>query len=73
MITSILGIRAMYKILHVEKGWIVCDGPTKLISFNRKSIAVRTVRNAQKLLQTKEAAQRKTAEPVLMDKLSIAS
>jgi hypothetical protein len=39
----------MYTIIHVEKGWIVCDGQTKLIRFNRKSVAVRTAHNAEKL------------------------
>jgi hypothetical protein len=56
-----LGIRAMYTIIHVKKGWIVCDGQTKLIKFNRKSVALRTAHNAEKLLRTNEAAERKKA------------
>ena len=49
----------MYTIIHVKKGWIVCDGQTKLIEFNRKSVALRTAHNAEKLLRTNEAAERK--------------
>lgn len=47
----------MYTIIHVEKGWIVCDGQTKLIRFNRKSVAVRTAHNAGKLLRANEVAE----------------
>ena len=47
----------MYTIIHVEKGWIVCDGQTKLIRFNRKSVAVRTAHNAEKLLSANEVAE----------------
>jgi len=47
----------MYTIIHVKKGWIVCDGQTKLIKFNRKSVALRTAHNAEKLLRTNEAAE----------------
>ena len=47
----------MYTIIHVEKGWIVCDGQTKLIRFNRKSAAVRTAHNAEKLLSANEVAE----------------
>jgi hypothetical protein len=61
MIASNLGIRAMYTIIHVKKGWIVCDGQTKLIKFDRKSVALRTAHNAEKLLRTNEAAERKKA------------
>jgi hypothetical protein len=51
----------MYTIIPVKKGWIVCDGQTKLIKFNRKSVALRTAHNAEKLLRTNEAAGRKKA------------
>jgi hypothetical protein len=63
----------MYTIIHVEKGWIVCDGQTKLIRFNRKSVAVRTAHNAEKLLRTNEAAEHKTAKPIPASKFAIAS
>jgi hypothetical protein len=62
----------MYTIIHVEKGWIVCDGQTKLIRFNRKSVALRTAHNAEKLLRTNEVAQQKTAKPIPAGKLAIA-
>jgi hypothetical protein len=72
MIAQILGIGAMYTIIHFEKAWIVCDGKTELIRFNRKSEAVRTAQNAEKLLRTNEAAE-KTAKPIPAGKLAIAS
>ena len=62
----------MYTIITVEKGWIVCDGQSKLIRFNRKSVAVRTAHNAEKLLRTNEAAERKKAKPISAGKLAIA-
>jgi hypothetical protein len=61
----------MYTIIHVKKGWIVCDGQTKLIKFNRKSVALRTAHNAEKLLRTNEAAERKTANRFSTGKLAI--
>jgi hypothetical protein len=61
----------MYTIIHVEKGWIVCDGQTKLIEFNRKSVALRTAHNAEKLLRTNEA-ERKKAKRISAGKLAIA-
>jgi len=48
-----------HNALLTQKGWIVCDGQTKLIEFNRKSVALRTAHNAEKLLRTNEAAERK--------------
>lgn len=63
----------MYTIIHVKKGWIVCDGQTKLIRFNRKSAAVRTAHIAEKLLRANEAAEQKTAKLVRAGKLAIAS
>jgi len=72
MIAQILGIRAMYTIIHVKKSWIVCDGQTKLIEFNRKSVALRTAHSAEKLLRTNEAAKRKKAAPSSAGKLAIA-
>ena len=62
----------MYTIIHVEKGWIVSDGRTNLIRFNRKSVALRTAHNAEKLLRTNEAAEHKTAKPIPAGKLAIA-
>ena len=62
----------MYTIIHVKKSWIVCDGQTKLIEFNRKSVALRTAHSAEKLLRTNEAAERKKAAPISAGKLAIA-
>jgi hypothetical protein len=49
----------MYTIIHVKEDWIVCVGQTKLIKFNRKSVALRTAHSAEKLLRTNEAASKK--------------
>jgi hypothetical protein len=62
----------MYTIIHVEKGWIVSDGRTNLIRFNRRSVALRTAHNAEKLLRTNEAAEHKAAKPIPAGKLAIA-
>jgi hypothetical protein len=63
----------MYTIIHFGKGWVVCDGKTKLIRFNRKSVAVRTVHNAERLMRADEAAVHKTEKTIPADKLAIAS
>jgi hypothetical protein len=62
----------MYTIINVEKGWIVCDGQSELIRFNRKSVAVRTAHNAEKLLRKNDAAKQKT-KSVPAGKLALAS
>ena len=40
----------MYKIIHVDKSWIVCDGQAKLIAFERRSMARRAAHDADELL-----------------------
>jgi hypothetical protein len=55
-----------------RKSWIVCDGQTKLIRFNRKSVALRTAHNAEELLRTNEAAEHKTAKLIPAGKVAIA-
>ena len=51
----------MYTIIHVKKGWIVCDGQAKLIEFNRKSVALRTAHSAEKLCaRTKQQSVKKS-------------
>jgi hypothetical protein len=62
----------MYTIINVEKGWIVCDGQSELVRFNRKSVAVRTAHNAEKLLRKNDAAKHKT-KPIPVGKLALAS
>jgi hypothetical protein len=61
----------MYTIIHVKEDWIVCDGQTKLIKFNRKSVALRTAHSAEKLLRTNEAASKKV-KPISAGKAAIA-
>jgi hypothetical protein len=62
----------MYTIINVEKGWIVCDGLTKLIKFSRKSVAVRTAHDAEKLLSKNDAAKHKAPKPIAAGKLALA-
>ena len=52
----------MYKIIHVDKSWIVCDGPAKLLAFERRSLARRAAQDAEELLHD-EAAERRPIKP----------
>ncbi len=40
----------MYKIIHVDKGWIVCTAQGELFIFDRRWLAVKIVHDAKKLL-----------------------
>jgi hypothetical protein len=40
---------AGYRIIHIENKWIVCFEQTKLISFDRKSNALKTMQAAARL------------------------
>lgn len=62
----------MYTIIRVEKAWIVCDGQTKLVKFNRKSVALRTAHSAERLLRMNGAAVHKKARRIPAGKSSIA-
>ena len=42
---------AGYLIIHIENEWIVCFEKTKLISFNRKSNALKTMQAAARLIE----------------------
>ncbi len=53
----------MYKIIHVDKSWIVCDGRARLITFERRSLARRTAHDAEELLHGNEATERKPITP----------
>jgi hypothetical protein len=53
---------AMYKIIHVDKSWIVCNGKTKLIAFERRSLARRAAHEAEELLHD-EPVERKPIKP----------
>jgi hypothetical protein len=41
---------AGYRIIHIENKWIVCFEQTKLISFDRKSKALKTMQAAARLI-----------------------
>jgi hypothetical protein len=61
----------MYTIINIEKGWIVCHGQSELIRFSRKSVAVRTAHNAEKLMRKNDAEKHKT-KPISAGKLALA-
>jgi hypothetical protein len=46
-----MGSMAGYRIIHIENEWIVCFEKTKLISFNRKSNALKTMQAAARLIE----------------------
>ena len=54
----------MYKVIHVDKSWIVCDGQVGLIAFESRSIARRIAHDAEELLRTKKAAEHKLATTI---------
>jgi len=54
----------MYKVIHVDKSWIVCDGQIELIAFERRSIARRIAHDAEELLRMKETAEHKLATTI---------
>jgi hypothetical protein len=49
-----LWIMAMYTIIHADKSWIVCTSQGELVIFDRKSVALKTVRDAKELLRANE-------------------
>jgi hypothetical protein len=42
---------AGYQIIHFENQWIICFEQTKLISFDRKSNALKTMQAAARLIE----------------------
>jgi hypothetical protein len=44
----------IYKIIRVDKNWIVCDGQARLIAFERRSLARQTAHDAEELLRAIE-------------------
>ena len=42
---------AGYRIIHIENEWIVCFEQTKLISFDRKCKALKTMQTAGRLIE----------------------
>jgi hypothetical protein len=44
----------MYRIVQNEKQWVVCVGPARLLAFDRKDVAVRTVDDAEKLMRARQ-------------------
>jgi hypothetical protein len=46
-----MGSMAGYQIVHIKNKWIVCFEQTKLISFDRKSKALKTMQTAARLIE----------------------
>ena len=42
---------AGYHIIHIENKWMVCFEQTRLISFDRKSEALKTMHTAARLIE----------------------
>jgi hypothetical protein len=42
---------AGYQIIHIENKWIVCFEQTRLISFDRKWMALKTMHTAARLIE----------------------
>lgn len=49
----------MYRIIHVDQDWIVCEGKIGIIKFGRKSAALQAVHDAKELLYSNEPVERK--------------
>jgi hypothetical protein len=44
----------VYRIIHVDQDWIVCEGHIGIIKFDRKAAALRAVHDAKELLHSNE-------------------
>jgi hypothetical protein len=49
----------VYRIIHVEQDWIVCEGQVGIIKFDRKAAAMLAVHDAKELLHRIEPVESK--------------
>ena len=56
------GSMAGYQIIHIENKWIVCFGQTRLISFDRKWKALKTMNTAARLIETPNSRRAECAK-----------
>ena len=49
----------MYKIIHLDQDWIVCEGQIGIIKFDRKAAAMQAVHDAKELLHRNEPVESK--------------
>ena len=54
----------MYRIIHVDQNWIVCEGQIGIIKFDRKAAALRAVHDARELLNSDEPAESKPIKSI---------
>ena len=54
----------MYRIIHVDQDWIVCEGQIGIIKFDRKAAALRAVHDAKELLHSKEPLESKPIKSI---------
>ena len=54
----------MYRIIHVDQDWIVCEGQIGIIKFDRKAAAMRAVHDAKGLLHSHEPVERKPIKSI---------
>jgi hypothetical protein len=51
----------VYRIIHVDQDWIVCEGQIAIIKFDRKAAALQAVHDAKGLLHGNESVE---SEPI---------
>jgi hypothetical protein len=49
----------VYRIIHVDQDWIVCEGQIGIIKFDRKAAALQAVHDAKELLHSNEPVESK--------------
>jgi hypothetical protein len=49
----------VYRIIHVDQDWIVCEGQNGIIKFDRKAAALQAVHDAKELLHSNEPVESK--------------
>jgi hypothetical protein len=54
----------VYRIIHVDQDWIVCEGQIGIIKFDRKAAALRAVHDAKELLHSSEPLERKPIKSI---------
>ena len=54
----------MYRIIHVDQDWIVCEGQIGIIKFDRKAAALKSVHDAKGLLHSNEPVESKPIKSI---------
>ena len=54
----------MYRVIHVNQDWIVCEGQIGIIKFDRKAAAMQAVHDAKELLHNNEPVESKPIKSI---------